>query len=236
MGFFSEEIKLIFLEIIIIGFICEYTSGYISIILPNIVSSLNISMYLANWINLSLLLFSVSSGLIITKIIIKNGLIRSLKIYLFIFLISTLISSIPNIYIIILSKAIQGVTITGLFLLTYLLIYNSLPKDKIIKALSFSTFISTMCLILVPILAGYLISFVNWQIVFLFIIPLNLIGFLIAFSLKKERKEYKKIDKIGSFLSFFAIIFVTLGLSNIFNKINLILFILGIILTIAFIK
>ncbi len=221
-------------------FFVAYVSSAISIALPIMAKYFYMDDILQNWISLVYLLviavFSIPCGFFSKKYGLKN----SLLIGTIIFLAGSIFSPLANSSaIIIASRAIEGLGAAFLYVSGTAIIVKAVP-DKI-RGLALGINLSTFYigLTIAPFLGGFLSSHYGWQTIFYIQIPFLIVAiFLIFFKIHQNwiTVNNEPIDVVGLIFSSLAILILMYGFT-ILNQIQgIILIIIGIIITLFYIK
>ena len=212
----------------------EFSS--VAVVLPHLSSTLHISSSLTNWISISLLLFCTASGLTFGAIVPKFGMIKVAKISIIIMIICGLLATlILNPWIIIFAKAIQGLSVAALFLISYLLIIKNIDGKEVGIALGIVTAGGFLSSISAPIVGGFLSYYFPPQTIFSFTIPFSIISLILLFTIDTEWKEDVSIDIIGTGFWFITMILFIYGISYLKTTLGFICLILSTIFLVIFV-
>lgn len=231
--------KYIIIVSIISSFAVAFTSNAVSVALPVIAHDLNISNIMQNWIVSIYLLIIAAASVPFGKICVKYGLKLTYEIGLIVYMIGAILSGMaPNISVLIISRIIQALGSAILFVNGMALITAQLPENKRGQSIGFTVTGVYIGLALAPTISGILSQNVSWRSVFYVTIPLTLISLLLLMRIKKEWKieKEKPIDIRGSLLYVIGIILLMYGFTKINESVGVILFILGILVLVEFIK
>lgn len=236
-SFDSEDIKILII-LALTQILCHFTAESISIALPAIETSLNLSPIYGNWLSLAYYTFCVGTGLIVGRILPQYGVVKSTKwgtIIIFIGVLLTVITISPEILIV--GRALQGLAAAIFFVNSYIFIVRQYDYKKmgfILGLVSASSFIGSL---IAPSIGGIILSYFDWHTLFLIILPFIIFQYIILVLIKKEWVYPKeKIDYIGSILSFIALFLFVLGTSYISSIYGMLSIFLSVILIIIFIK
>ncbi|MGC4017910.1 MAG: MFS transporter [Muricomes sp.] len=161
-------------------------TNIVSIGLPTLVKALNTSFSSVQWVVLSYLLS-------ITVLVVGVGRIGDMfgkkPLYLsgiVIFTIGSLACGLSfSVYMLVAARILQGVGGAILMSMSFALVGDLVPKEKVPQAVGFLTAMLTLGIALGPSVGGILISAFGWHIIFLINIPIGIITFIIALKFPK---------------------------------------------------
>lgn len=215
-----------------------FTSNAVSVALPSIASYFHISNILQNWIVTIFLLTIAATSVPFGKICGKYGLKKTTIIGLIIYVIGSFLSGAAiNSDFLLLSRVIQGIGASILFVTGMAIITTEIPPEKRGQAIGLNVSGVYIGLTLAPTLGGILVYNFDWRSIFYIMIPIAIIALLILYF--KIDKEWKidsniNIDKQGSVLYMIGIILLLYGFSILNTITGLILTIVGLIILILF--
>lgn len=216
----SQKIKmnpsLILLGLSLATLMTSIDTTIVSVGLPTIAKELNTNFSSVQWIVLSYLLA-------ITTLIVGIGHIGDMygKKWLYlsgivIFTTASLGCGLSSsIYMLIAARVLQGIGGAILMVLSFALVVDVVPKEKIPKAIGILTSMLTLGIALGPSLGGILISVFGWHIIFLVNIPIGIVTFIIALNFPKLEVIHaeKHFDWLGVLALAASLISYNLGIA-----------------------
>lgn len=132
------------------------------------------------WV-MSAYMLALSSSLILSGCLAdKYGSQRILMVGLFGFAISSaVVGFAPNFFILVMSRVVQGLMASLLFLAAVTQLFHSFPSEKKSLAQTYTGVSSALAISFAPLLGGLLLKIGGWQIIFLINVPLALIAALL---------------------------------------------------------
>ena len=178
-------------------FICLATSlftldlGIVSIALINIESSFSVTNSVTSWV---ITVFSISSAIGIISLGFLCKYFGRKNVYIYGVLGFTIASSLcglsPTIEYLLLFRGFQGFFGAGLVALSQALVIDIFTERNRSKAISAWTFGLLAGPVIGPLLAGYLIEYLNWRWVFFINLPIGLIAFFgLLYNLAKDKSK-----------------------------------------------
>ncbi|MGL6298676.1 MAG: MFS transporter [Methanobacteriaceae archaeon] len=221
-------------------FLCGFSVSVISVALPTMARDFAISAVAQNWIAivffLAIGIFSLPFG----KISAKFGLKKTFYIGLVLLIIGSFGVSISNSSnMLIVFRALQGLSIAILNVSTLAIVIESMPISERGKGIGIITSIAYVGLIAASLIGGFLTHNFGWRSVFIIVIPLLILTILITyFKVPNEWILLKtdKFDYIGALVFGVAISFLTYGFTIIYTLNGILLIILSLILFVMFVK
>lgn len=170
-------------------------STIVTVGLPTIAKDLNSSYASMQWIILSYLLS-------ITTFIIGIGRIGDMlgkkRLYLWgiaIFTIASLLCGLSStIVFLIVSRVAQGIGASVLMALSFALVGDAVPKERMAHAMGILTSVLTLGIALGPSLGGVLIEIFGWHIIFLVNVPIGIATFVIALKFPESEVAEKRLE------------------------------------------
>jgi EmrB/QacA subfamily drug resistance transporter len=194
-------------------------TSIVNISLPVISDYFKVSTSGVSWVVLIYMLFLTSSLLICGKVADKVGLKKTFISGYIIFSIGSLLCGLsPTIYILVASRALQGLGGAMFTVAAFALIPKCLPHDKIGSAFGLLAMGSSLGLTTGAPLGGIISGLFSWQWIFYVNIPIGIVASFLAYryippdEVKKE-KEKLKFNYLGSASSFISILFLLLFLN-----------------------
>ena len=227
--------------IISIAAIAQLTQQLIAnmtvIALPKIILDLNFTADNIIWVNLIYLCVFVAFCIPFSKIISKYGVKKCLYYSLVALLISVIITVFSlNLYMLLLSRFIQGLTSASLSISIYVMAVEGLSKEDLGGGLGIISSFGYAGMLIAPPLMGFMIHLANWRLAFLILIPILIAIIFLLIKLDKDWIiEKDQINHFGSLLYAATMFLFTLGISEL-DGYGFIPVIISIILLIIFIR
>lgn len=198
----QENIKSIYLVIglAIAIFMSSLDTSVVNVVLPTLVKAFHTSFSQVQWVVLSYLL-------VLSSIIVSVGKLGDIfgkrNICLFGVLVFSLASGMcglsPNIFVLIISRAVQGIGAAIIMALGFAIAQDTVPKKKIVQAMTLLTATISIGFAVGPTLGGTMIEKFGWASIFFLNVPLGVIAFfLIMISLPADNiKKDVHLDIAG---------------------------------------
>lgn len=162
-------------------FLGTLDSSIVNISLPTIGHELSAGMNLTGWIVMSYSIAVVSLLLVFGALAEKRGFSFLYSNGFVIFLVGSLLCGFSaDIYILIISRAVQGVGAAMLMASGPALITQSFPENERGRGLSVITMVVSIGLMTGPPLGGFIIGLLGWRWIFFINIPVCLIGLFLS--------------------------------------------------------
>ena len=205
--------------------------------LPRISGTLDFSADTVMWINLIYLMSFVAFSMPFAKIISQYGIKKCTKVSLILLFVSVLLSFLSvNVYMLLLSRLLQGLTSASLAISIYVMIVEEFSEGTLGTALGVVSSAGYVGMLMAPSFMGFMIHIANWRVAFLVLIPIIFILLYLLHGIKKEwRTDKKPVDNIGSLVYVSAMVLFTYGVTEL-DQNGLIFLIMSFILLITFIK
>ncbi|MBV4419296.1 MFS transporter [Clostridium tyrobutyricum] len=213
-------------------------TNIVNIALPTVARSLNASFASVQWIALSYLLA-------VTSLIVGIGRIGDVfgkkSIFIFgiiVFTAASLLCGIStSIYTLILFRALQGVGGAVLMALSFAILGDLVPKEKIIQSMGILTAMLPIGFALGPSVGGALIGVFSWRSIFFFNVPIGIIAFILVLRFPKIpiSEKVEKFDVPGLILLCAALSCYVLSVTFAEDKGLSKIVVLCIVLTIVFV-
>ncbi len=228
----KHNLTVILIALAIADFLGAIDSTGLNVALPKITSTMHLSITSAQWIPNAFILALVSLLIFAGKLGDKIG---AKKLYitglLFFGLSSLALGFVNNFQLLVVIRAIQGISTAILYTMPMAIIANLWKDREKAFAVTSATFAGGM--LVGPVLGGILANhdfgnFYGWHLVFLLNIPFVLFGLFISSKYLPETPKRKdlKLDYVSVGLVFTSLLIITLS----FSIISLWYIILGIIL------
>ncbi|WML49033.1 MFS transporter [Neobacillus sp. PS3-34] len=170
----------------------------LNVALPEITNHFHASGLAANWILLSYMLVNTIFILVFGKL---ADIFGRRGMYLFGLLEFTIVSFLcglaPNVWVLILLRALQALGGALIITNTTPLITDAFPPKKLGTGLSINILIASIAQLIGPVIGGFLVYHFGWRWVFWFNVPVGIIGFIWGlFTLRAVpgRAKGEKID------------------------------------------
>ena len=220
----------------LIQFTATFIGSMISILTFDIGSEMSLSIDMLDWISLSFLLIVISTSVPLGKLVTHFGIKRYTKFNIILLIFGLILSAVSvDASMLLISRVIQGISVSTLLISIYLIIVKQIPDNKLGRALGIVGSCGYVGMSLAPALAGYL-SVYSWRYAFLFAVPLCLAVLILLLKIDKEWVgEKHPINIKGSIIYFLSISLFIVGLNDI-DEYGLIALVISIILFIILIK
>ncbi|MCD6055779.1 MAG: transporter [Gammaproteobacteria bacterium] len=170
---------------------------------------------------LSVSIFIPISGWIADRFGTKNVFIAAL----FVFTLGSLLCGLANnLWILVLSRVIQGIGGALMMPMSRLILLKTFPKAEMVRVMGYTNMVSLIGPVLGPVLGGVIVSYVSWRWIFMVNVPFGIAG--IIFSLivlknhvaaKVNQLDFPGFILFGIGLASFVFAFQSIGESNL-NK------------------
>jgi len=219
-------------------FLCGFSVSVISVALPSIAMDFEVSAVAQNWIAmiffLAIAIFSLPFG----KIAAKFGLKKIFYLGLILLILASFGASISNsAEILIVFRALQGLSIAILNVSTLAIVVESMPLSERGKGIGIITSIAYIGLIAANSIGGFLTYNFGWRSVFLVVIPLLILTIIITYFKVPNEWTFLKKDKfdyVGALIFAVAISCLTYGFTIMHTLNGMVLLIISIILFLIF--
>jgi EmrB/QacA subfamily drug resistance transporter len=186
--------------------------------IPSIEQTIKIDPSMISWIFTMYILFNLLGISLFAKLSDIYGRSRIYAICIAIFGAGSLVVALSDNYTLILvGRAIQGYGASGIFPVASAVIGDIFPPEKRGRMLGLIGAVFGLAFIMGPLIAGILLTFTEWHVLFLINIPIAVV--LIYYALRilprKKISEKTKIDWLGILTLGSALAFLTLGISRI---------------------
>lgn len=198
------------------GFMGALMFTSVNVALPTIMKALGTEFNVVQWVVLSYLLATSTLLPIVGRL---ADMLGKKVLYItgyVVFTIGSLLCGIaPNIEILIVFRAIQGLGGAFLTALGLAIITDTFPAEERGKAIGINGSILSVGVVAGPTLGGLLAGFLSWRWIFLITFIPGLLASLLAWRYipKYERSSGQTFDILGAILLFIAILSLLLGLT-----------------------
>lgn len=229
------------LIIIVIAALTQFTTSFIGsmiqVALPLISNDLHLTVELANWISIAYMIALIAVSIPLSRVISQHG-VKKFTIYGIMLLVVGLVMSAvsPDIYFLLISRIIQGIGVGILLISVYMFVVYQISENNLGKALGIVGSGGYIGMTTAPTIAGFIVYYLSWRILFIVLIIVFAIDLLLLFRLDGEYKsEPKPLNIKGSFMYILIMVIFMLGLNKITSW-GIYLLIFGIIALAIFIK
>lgn len=199
------------------AFLTPFMGSSINLALPQIGKEFNIDAVLLGWVATSYLLGAAAFLLPIGRIADIFGRKKIFTLGVSLFTFTTFLSAIaPSIKLLILFRALQGISGSMIFGTTAAILTSVFPPNERGKALGANVTAVYTGLATGPFVGGMLVHHFGWRSVFISVIPIGLIVLIVSiFKLKGEwfGARGEKIDFFGSAIYSISLVSMMYGFS-----------------------
>lgn len=213
----TPSYKWLCLIIIIIGtFMAFLDTSIVNIALPKIMSVFPTSLDTGQWV---LTGYMLASGAVIPLTGYLQEVFGLKKVYIFalvVFTIGSFLCGVSwSIDVLILARVVQAIGGGMIMPVGMSMLYQVMPKEKIGLAAGIYGIAIMVAPAIGPTLGGYIVEYLNWNLIFNINVPIGIIGTILAIVILRENveKSNKKLDFIGVLTS-------TLGLVSLLYVIS----------------
>jgi EmrB/QacA subfamily drug resistance transporter len=223
---YAYKNRLIILGIVLTGIIMSVLDGYmVSIALPSITTSFNISITQSQWIISGYLLVMTGLFIFFGKLSEYIGKTKLFMVGWLIFTISSLVCGLTHeINLLIFFRIVQAVGASAVAGVSGAILFHTFPQNEIGKAMGYFGAAVALGSIIGPVLGGLITNSIGWQYIFLINVPIGVL--LLIFAMKylkipESRVENFKIDGKGVILFLVTISSLILFLNEIAQQMSL---------------
>jgi len=190
----------------------------LNVALPEVATHFHASGLASNWILLSYMLVNTIFILVFGKIADIFGRRGMYLIGLMEFtIVSFLCGFAPNVWVLILLRALQALGGALIITNTTPLITEAFPRKKLGTGLSINILVASIAQLIGPVVGGFLVYHFGWRWVFWFNVPVGIVGVIWGiFTLRAVPGKAKgeKVDWIGNIITFIGLGGLILALSD----------------------
>lgn len=198
----KSNLLLTMIAIFIATFMTSVETTIVTTAMPTIISKLN-GLSMQSWIFAMYLLTTAVSTPIYGKLSDQLGRKPIFIVGLMIFSLGSFLCGIaPNIYLLVLFRAIQGIGAGAIMPITFTIIADLYSCDRRSSKLALNNTAWGISALLGPIIGGFIVDKLNWHWIFFINVPLGVLALLlIVLGLKDKRvkRTRKPIDYKGIF-------------------------------------
>ena len=198
---FSSNDLLVLVIAALIQFITSFIGSMIQVALPLMSNDLNLTIELANWISISYMVALIAVSIPLSRVISQYGVKRFTIVGVIVLSIGLLMSAIaPNIYFLLFSRVIQGISVAILLISIYMFVVNQISEDNVGSALGIVGSMGYIGMTSAPTISGFIVYYLSWRLLFVLLAIVFIIELVLLSRLDGEWKsESKQINIRGSF-------------------------------------
>lgn len=201
-------------------FISTISSTAVIVAFPQIISTYNVSLVLASWVLSVNLLATVVAAPLFGKASDFLGRKRMFVSFMMLFSIGSLVCAVaPNIYVLILARAIQGMGAGGLIPATTGIAAEMFPRSRQ-RAIGAITSMVTFGSVVGPTIGGWLTESYGWKSIFWFSLAWGFVvtvGCMVLMRPDGERRPFE-LDGKGVILFSASLVLVMVGVTTLGNR------------------
>ena len=202
---------LILFNVVIMTLMVCIDGSIVGVALPVMSDEMNVSMGMVQWVNTSYLLLSCSGILICGRLGDIYGKVRIFMIGVALFTIGSLLCGIsPNLPVLVLARALQGVGGAAAFSNNQGIITEVFPSNERGHALGWIATAASVGSLVGPSLGGLILSVTSWGGIFLVNVPVGIAMFAMGLKILPNRKPKNPnpLDIPGSALLFASLMVI----------------------------
>lgn len=211
---------LVMLAVFVSTFMTSVEVTIVTTALPSIISQLHGLAY-QSWIMSSYLLMTAITTPIYGKLADSFGRKKIFMFGLLIFTLGSLLSGLaPNIWFLVIFRAVQGAGSGAIMPLTFTIIADNYDFEQRAKIMAFNNTAWGISALIGPLLGGFLVDALSWHWVFFVNVPLGIFVYFITWYGYHEKFEKKvvKVDRNGIFVLSLALICLLVGIQYLENQ------------------
>ncbi|HEX2946912.1 MAG TPA: MFS transporter [Clostridia bacterium] len=194
---------LILINVVLVTFMSTLQGSIIDVALPTMARSLSVTTEAISWVVTTFLIVVTSTILVFGKLGDIKGKIKIFQFGLILFTLGCLLCGISTSYTaLIFSRIIQAIGAAGTMANNQGIIAETYPKNERGRALGISGSFVALGNLVGPPLGGMIISFLNWNYIFLVNVPIGIIVYLMGTKIlpRSEDRTEEKLDLKGAIL------------------------------------
>ena len=202
---------LILFNVVIMTLMVCIDGSIVGVALPVMSDEMHASMGMVQWVNTSFLLLSCSGILICGRLGDIYGKVRIFMIGVALFTIGSLLCGIsPNLPVLVLSRALQGLGGAAAFSNNQGIITEVFPSNERGHALGWIATAASVGSLVGPSLGGLILSVTSWGGIFLVNVPVGIAMFAMGLKILPNRKPKNPspLDVPGSVLLFASLMLI----------------------------
>lgn len=193
----STKERLAVLTLAVSMMLASLGTSIANIVLPTLSIEFSVPFHHVQWVVTAYLIALTLSVLVVGRLGDRFGLKRMLVCGLGLFSLASLLCGIaPNLSTLIAARALQGVAAAFLMILTIALVHDITGTGRIGRTMGLLGTMSAVGTALGPSLGGFVTSATNWSGVFLVLVPLGLLGLVMAYFFLPTRQLSAQSSKI----------------------------------------
>lgn len=194
---------LILINVVLVTFMSTLQGSIIDVALPTMARSLNVTTEAISWVVTTFLIAVTSTILVFGKLGDIKGKIKIFQAGLIVFTLGSLLCGISTSYpALIFSRIVQAIGAAGTMANNQGIIAQIYPKNERGRALGISGSFVALGNLVGPPLGGLIISFLNWNYIFLVNVPIGIIVYLMGTKILPRDDDItdEKLDLKGAIL------------------------------------
>lgn len=214
----DSSYKWLCLTVVIIGtFMAFLDSSIVNIALNKIMSVFATNLDTAKWVITG---YMLTSGAVIPLTGYLEEVFGFKKVYIFaltMFTMGSFLCGISwNISVLILARVVQAMGGGMIMPIGMAVLYKVMPKETIGLAAGMYGIAITAAPAIGPTLGGYIVQYLNWNLIFTINIPIGIAGIILAIIVLKNKTEKtnKKLDVIGVITSILGLVSILYVISE----------------------
>ena len=215
---FSSKDLLVLVIAAMTQFATSFIGSMIQVALPMMSNELNLTIELANWISLSYMVVLIAVSIPLSKIISKYGVKRFTIYGILILIVGLVMSAVSvDVYLLLLSRAVQGFAIAILLISIYMFVVNQISEDNVGSALGIVGSCGYIGMTSAPTISGFIVYYLSWRMMFIALVLVFIIELILLFRLDFEWKSHDEtpINIPGSFSYCVIMVLFIVGLNYI---------------------
>lgn len=141
------------------------------------------------------------SGYLVDRLGTKKVFLASISIFM---LGSLLCAAAPNLPMLVLARAVQGIGGSMPVPVPRLTILRVYEKSQLLNAFNYAVMPALIGPVLGPLVGGYLVEYASWHWIFLLNLPIGLMGLIVGWKIMPDVKGEKTALDLSGFLMFAA--------------------------------
>ncbi len=141
------------------------------------------------------------SGYLVDRVGTKKVFLAAISIFM---LGSLLCAAAPNLPMLVLARAVQGIGGSMLVPVPRLTILRVYEKSQLLNAFNYAVMPALIGPVLGPLVGGYLVEYASWHWIFLLNLPIGLMGLIVGWKIMPDVKGEKTALDLSGFLMFAA--------------------------------
>ena len=228
------------LMVIVIAALTQFTTSFIGsmiqVAIPLISNDLSLTIEYANWITIAYMVALISVSIPLSRVISQYGVKRFTIYGVAVLIIGLLMSAFaPDIYFLLISRVIQGISVSILLISIYMFIVNQISEEHVGSALGIVGSCGYIGMTSAPTISGFIVYYLSWRPLFIIVVLVFIIELILLFRLEGEYKSSpRNLNLKGSIFYILIMILFILGLNKVTTLYGCLLLILSFIGLIIF--